>query len=61
VAGLWDFKTSGNLGCRDVGVNSVEGPDPPVPASAYNVSPRVSVDPSRVLEFRTLEVWSGVI
>jgi hypothetical protein len=37
---IWDVGT--------LGINSAEGPDPLVPTSAFNVSPRVSVDPSGV-------------
>jgi hypothetical protein len=59
--GVQKFREFGMLGCWDVGVNLAKGPDPLVSASAFNVLPRVSVDPSGVQEFKTLEVWSVVI
>jgi hypothetical protein len=46
---------------QNVGVKSVEVSDPLVPISAFNALSRVRVDPSGVWEFKTLEVWSGVI
>jgi hypothetical protein len=54
--GVWDFKI---LGGWNVGAKSVEGSDPPVPVSVYNVSPRVSGDPSGVGTSDS-EVWSVV-
>jgi hypothetical protein len=46
--------------CWNVGVNQAEGPDLPIPASAFNTPPHVSVDPSGVRGFGTPEVWGGV-
>jgi hypothetical protein len=59
--GHWQFKTLGNLRHWDIGVNSTEGPDPPMPSFMFNVSPCVSVDSSRVWEFINMKVLSGVI
>jgi hypothetical protein len=41
--------------------NLVEGLDLPALASAFNVPPRVIVDPSGVGGFGTLQVWGGVL
>jgi hypothetical protein len=52
---LQEFRTSGRMGGWNVETKSTEGLDPPVPVSAYTMSPRVSGDPSEVWDFGTLE------